>query len=93
MDNICSTIFLFDSVALDAPKNHLETLIFSKIWKKQEKKEYGSGKIWTQVLWNKSQVHYQLSYQDNDYKAANFQAICIDKGQNKARRLKIMQRP
>ena len=38
MDNIGSTTFLFDSVALDAPKNDIETLTFSKMQKKQEKK-------------------------------------------------------
>ena len=39
MDNIGSTTFLFDSVALDAPKNDIETLTFSKMQKKQEKKK------------------------------------------------------
>ena len=37
MDNFWSTNFLLDSVALDAPKNDQETLIFSKMLKKQEK--------------------------------------------------------
>ena len=38
MANIRATNFLFDSVALDAPKNDIETLTFSKMQKKQEKK-------------------------------------------------------
>ena len=36
MANIRATNFLFDSVALDAPKNDLETLIFSKMQKKEK---------------------------------------------------------
>ena len=36
MDNIGSTTFVFDSVALDAPKNDIETLTFSKMQKKQK---------------------------------------------------------
>ena len=61
MDNIGSTTFVFDSVALDAPKNDIETLTFSKMQKKQEKK-YAPCRAWTRVLSDKSQVLYQLSY-------------------------------
>ena len=67
MESIWSTSFLFDSGASDASKNNVETLIFFENVKETRKKKiFALSRIWTQVLWDKRLVLYQLSYVDSD---------------------------